>query len=93
MEEVEVAAQAIIGKKTNQGGKGIDIKTTTATMKEEMDQIETQEEIMNIDKITIANREEKKKTEDMEDKIGGKKEDSMNTGSQKDPAETTCTKV
>ena len=47
-------------------------------MKEGMDQIGTLEEIMNIDKITIASREEKKKTDDMEDKIGGKKEDSMN---------------
>ena len=47
-------------------------------MKEEMDQIGTQEEIMSIDKITIASREEKKKIEVMEGKIGGKKEDRMN---------------
>ena len=47
-------------------------------MREEMDMTGIPEEIMNIGRTTRSSREEKKKTEDMEDKIGGKKEDSMN---------------
>ena len=54
-------------------------------MTEEIDQIETQEETMTIDRTTIINRkEEKKKIENMEDKIGDRTEDSMTTKKMED---------
>ena len=64
-------------KKTN--GKKTDTRIATMNMKEEMVLIGTLEETMITDRTTKASREEKKKTEVMEDRIGDKKEDHMIT--------------